>query len=252
MRQLSSEFGLDRPVGERFVTTFGRALSGDFGQSVYYGRSVSDIMGETLGVTLRRFALALSVGSLTGVGAGFVASLWGWSRVRYVFVATNGLPAFILMILLLWALVTFGSLSPGNSPVVYEFAAVLCAALYGFGAVGLLVLSRLDLGERRNRQSDFLLLLRAPKFDASVILLRASIPAMLSVVANSATNVMTAVTFAEFVFGLKGFAVIFIRSCERGDLAIVAAGSLALALILLSLQRIADWAGRRIDSRIEI
>jgi peptide/nickel transport system permease protein len=250
VRQLSGELGLDRPVWERFFSALGRALHGDLGRSIYYARPVTAVLADTLGVTMFRFGLALLIGSLAGGGAGFASAVLNRPKARYVFAATNGLPAFVLMILLLWALVTLGRLSPRNAPVVYELAAVVCPALYAFGAVGLLVSSRLALGEGRNRQSDFLLLLRAPRIDASLILLRASLPAVLSVVANSATTVMTAVTFAEFTFALPGFAVIFIRSCERGDLALVAAGSLVLALTLLILQRVADWGSRRIDSRL--
>ncbi|MCZ6654711.1 MAG: ABC transporter permease [Planctomycetota bacterium] len=248
--ELNKQYGFDRPIFERYARTLFSFAKGDFGDSVYYGMPASDIIVTAMPLTLARMFAAILLGCTLGaVGMMSIAT----HRVRwgvFVFSATYSIPAFSLMVCVLLVTVRFAGVAPSGNRLLFEALTVLCASFYALGATGVYLSKRLDLTNQRSRHADFLLLLRAPARDAVKLLFRPALPGFLSVTANAATTVLTAVTFAEFVFDLPGFSVIFIRSCERGDMSVVALGSSILAVILLMLQKMAGVFSRAADARL--
>ena len=70
--ELIKRFGLDRPLGERYIIYIGRLLRGDLGETFKYpGKSVADILREdlpnTLYLTLTSLLLAYLIGTIGGV-----------------------------------------------------------------------------------------------------------------------------------------------------------------------------------------
>ena len=57
---LNKQMGLDRPLLVRYVEYVGKALRGDFGQSLLYSRPVADVLGDRLGNTLILAALCFT------------------------------------------------------------------------------------------------------------------------------------------------------------------------------------------------
>jgi peptide/nickel transport system permease protein len=250
VREMSERYGLDQPLAWRYFKSLGALLSGDFGISVVFGEPIGSLLFGKMAESLARFFVALALGA--GLALIFAPRIVvrdiHWAR--YVLLAFSSTPAFVLMVLALVLLGALLPISPSRSPVTFELAAIVLAALYAASVIGLSLLDRLDFRVRRSRQADLLMLLRAPTQEMVEILLRGNLPGVLAVAANVSTGVLTTLTFAEFVFDLPGFSVTFIRACQRGDMAVVAFGSLALALILLVLQQSADIMARWVDRRL--
>jgi peptide/nickel transport system permease protein len=102
---LRRDLGLDKPIHERFLAFLGNALQGDFGQSFYHRRPVSDVIVERLPATIELSLVALVIALATSIPLGVLAAI----RKNSIFdrMATVGsligvsLPGFWFGILLL-------------------------------------------------------------------------------------------------------------------------------------------------------
>ncbi|MBD2893288.1 Glutathione transport system permease protein GsiC [Actinomadura sp. RB99] len=66
--RLRAEYGFDEPIPVQYVHYLGRALRGDFGDSVSGGRPVTSVIGDALPSTLQLVAAALALAVLLGGG----------------------------------------------------------------------------------------------------------------------------------------------------------------------------------------
>jgi peptide/nickel transport system permease protein len=72
---LAKEWGLDKPILEQYVVYIWKAVQLDFGMSYYYKtRTVTEILGPTLPVSLHLGLMALTIAVIFGVGLGVLAA----------------------------------------------------------------------------------------------------------------------------------------------------------------------------------
>jgi oligopeptide transport system permease protein len=101
LAQIEAFYGYDRPLGERFVTSLGNVLQGEFGPSaVYANRTVTQIIGESFPVSLQLGAISLLLALLLGVPAGILAAVKRNTWLDYlpmsVSMAGICLPTFVM------------------------------------------------------------------------------------------------------------------------------------------------------------
>ncbi|MEU6745892.1 ABC transporter permease [Spirillospora sp. NPDC046719] len=72
--RLRAEYGFDDPIPVQYVHYLGRALRGDFGDSVSSGRPVTSVIGDALPSTLQLVAAALGLAVLLGGGLALAAT----------------------------------------------------------------------------------------------------------------------------------------------------------------------------------
>jgi peptide/nickel transport system permease protein len=100
----NERFGLNEPIIVQFFLYIGQLLRGDLGDSIRYGRPVTDILIERLPTTIELAFYALLFASITGVLLGLLAALRRNSRtdVTTMFVAILGvsIPIFVLALML--------------------------------------------------------------------------------------------------------------------------------------------------------
>jgi len=97
--KLRSEWGLDRPLWEQYLTAFGRALTGNFGVSTQTGRPASALLAEALPPTLALTAFAFVLSIVLGVGLALTASL---TRVRWLRNVLFSLPPIGVSVPVFW------------------------------------------------------------------------------------------------------------------------------------------------------
>jgi ABC-type dipeptide/oligopeptide/nickel transport system permease component len=73
---LRHDMGLDQPLAERFVRFVGRALQGDFGQSLFQRRPVAAVIGERLPATIELSVAALLLALVIAIPLGAVAGVY--------------------------------------------------------------------------------------------------------------------------------------------------------------------------------
>ena len=66
------DMGLDRPLVEQYALWFGRAVRGDFGNSIHLRRPAAGLVGETLPGTIELAVAAMLVASVLGLAGGLL------------------------------------------------------------------------------------------------------------------------------------------------------------------------------------
>ncbi len=248
---LRVHLGLDSPLLHRYFLSLWRMLHGDFGESFFYGMPASTLVSRLAPPTLIRAFAALMLGFLGGLAVALYAVRRRSHRIRDLFSVIQSIPAFCFLVLLLWLASRGLGLTPLSAPALFEFFGICAAAAYPFGAVGGLVHDSLSPWGPSSRHEDLLRLLHAPEREIQRVLFWETLPTATGICLNALVPVLTGITFAEFLFGLRGFGAAFIHSCERGDLSVIAAGSLLVSAVLLVSQRAGDELLHRIDPRIK-
>jgi ABC-type dipeptide/oligopeptide/nickel transport system permease component len=98
--------GLDRPLGERYVTFLWRAAQGDFGDSYRSRQPVTRLIAEQAGATLQLAAGGLVVAVVLGLGLGLIAGLkpnsWRDTLCMTIALAGVSMPSFWIGMLLIY------------------------------------------------------------------------------------------------------------------------------------------------------
>lgn len=109
IKQITAEFGLDRPVWEQLVSWYAGAVQGDFGTSYTLGRPVGDVVFSRLPLTLELTFIAITFAVLTGLAMGVASAVrrnsWMDNVLRVTAVTGLSVPNFWLGLLL----ITFSS-----------------------------------------------------------------------------------------------------------------------------------------------
>ncbi|MHB2167677.1 ABC transporter permease [Alsobacter sp. R-9] len=109
--ELRARIGLDQPIPVQYAGWVTRALSGDFGTSLWTGRPVIEEIGQHVWPTLQLTVLALVIGAGLAVPTGvLMARLRGRfadGAMRVVTVAGLTIPSFWLGIVMILALATW-------------------------------------------------------------------------------------------------------------------------------------------------
>ncbi|WP_289042576.1 ABC transporter permease [uncultured Aliiroseovarius sp.] len=122
--QMRRDIGLDRPIHERFFVFIGNAVRGDFGDSFYHRRPVTDVIAERLPATIELSLVALIIALVTAIPLGVLAAI----RKNSIFdkIATVGsllgvsLPGFWFGILLLMLFAVQMQILPVSGRIGYS------------------------------------------------------------------------------------------------------------------------------------
>lgn len=267
--QLTRYYGLDRPVAAQYGEYLRGLVTGDLGVSTTNRRPVVDLVGERLPWTLLLMGAATLLATVLGAVAGVQS---GWRKGRRIdggllalFVTLQNVPVYLLATFVL-GLFAVGlgwlPLAGGSTPfaaygplgqvgdVVRHLvlpAGVLAAHLAAFQYLLVRASMVSELG------ADYLLLGQAKGLRARRLQYRyAARNALLPVVANTAVTLSAAVTgtvFVERVFAYPGIGRLLFDSIGSRDYPVLQACFLVLAIMVVSLNLLADLATRRLDPR---
>jgi peptide/nickel transport system permease protein len=73
LAQIRAEYGLDQPIPVQLLTYLNKALHGDLGRSIFFGRPVSELILQSFPVTLLLTSVVMVFASLIGILLGVVA-----------------------------------------------------------------------------------------------------------------------------------------------------------------------------------
>lgn len=217
--------------------------TGNLGFSVFHQRPALNVVTDLVPVSLVRFAFA----ALLGTALGFLFGTRRWMSLLSSQAACFGLlavPAFTIAALTLWIAARLASLTPISAPAFFGVITVLIASIPTTVLTGTTLSEWLYGDHPPTRTRQYLAYSGAPENYTRLLLIREALPSIAAVIANSLISVLTAVTFCEYVFSLRGFGNTFLTATQRGDMPIVIAGSLIALLILLPAQ----FAGDAISS----
>lgn len=252
------QYGLDRPLPVQYIEWLGRALVGNFGESLYFRTSVSAIVAERMPVTLGLGAAAILFALLLSVPLGVVAALrpnsWIDRLTLTIAVIGQAMPTFWFALLLMFFFgVTLKVLPISGSDTWLHF--VLPAISLGYYATpAIMRLTRSGMLEVLG--SDYIRTARAKGLRPGTVLFKHALRnAIAPVVALSAVQLgfmLGGSVVIETVFALHGVGYLAWESIAHNDFPVVQAIVLLISLFYIVLTLLADLANAWLDPRIRI
>jgi oligopeptide transport system permease protein len=265
LRQLDHQYGLDRPVGERYLTYMGGLLHGDLGLSlVQPGTSVNDLLADGIPVSLTLGGLSLLVALAVGVPLGVLAAVrrnhpLADHLAMGIMLVLYAAPALVLIPLLVTVFaVRLGWLPPsgwGDDGWLGVKDAVLPVLVLASGSAGYFARSVRSFMLEVVRQ-DYMRTARAKGLPRRRILYRHALKNTLipftSVLGPSLAFLIMGSFIVESQFGINGIAAITVQATLAGDYAVTMATTMILGAIVIVVNALTDIAYAAVDPRVTL
>jgi peptide/nickel transport system permease protein len=272
-----AEAGLDRPVLVQYARWLGGALRGDFGESLASARPVTDILAESLPISLALGVLSLALTFLIGVTVGAIQAV---RRGRGTDVAMTVLtttvyaaPSYWLALALIavftygaarWGfpaalrLPAFGMRDPAREAVgiaaiidLVRHAVLPVFVLTAIGAAGIARYARSSIADIL--RMEFVRTAWAKGLDARGVYARHALsnalPPLVILLALSLPGIVAGAIFVETVFALPGMGRVMVAAIAARDYPVVMGATVLYAAIVILANLAADLLLPWLDPR---
>ena len=256
---VEAKYHLNQPLHRQYLLYIKGLLQGDLGPSYkYLGRTVNDVIGDTLPVSMQLGLLALCIAILFGLIAGVISSVTArtlWDRFS-MFVATAGIstPNFVLGALLIYFLSHRYKLFPPALWEGFQYA-ILPAITLGLAPAAYIArLTRSSILET-NRQ-DYVRTARSKGLSEGAILLRHilknAITPVVTILGPLTAALVTGSFVVEFIFSVPGMGKFFITAVTNRDYPLIMGVTLIYAVLIVIANLMVDLLYTLIDPRIRL
>jgi oligopeptide transport system permease protein len=254
---LQAKYHLDEPMWMQYGRFLGDLVQGDLGPSLRYrGRSVNDIIKDSLPVSAQLGALALALALVVGIPAGVFAALRQntWADYSSTFIAVLGvsIPNMVLGPLLIWIFAveldwlpaaTWGGWRYWILPM-FTLGTALSASIARLTRASLLQVIR----------EDYIRTARAKGLrERSVVVVHAlknSMIPVITILGPLFAAILTGTFVVEQIFGIPGMGKHFITSVGNRDYPLVMGVTLVYAIALVVANLLVDIVYAWLDPRI--
>ena len=263
--KLYTEMGLDRPLLVRYAEYMGKALTGDFGQSIVFRQPVAEVLWDRLGNTLVlaavSFAVIVPISILFGVLAG-MRERSPLDRAVSVFSSIGAsIPEFAMGVFLIAVFVVWLGLLPGTSPlrpdgvwpVWSQFVLpVLVVTLYDAGY--LIAMIRASMVEVMRQPYVRTAVLKGMPFRRVITrhAMRNALITPFTVILLQLNYLVSGLVVVETVFAYPGFGRMMLEAALAKDIAILEAGALVAVAVTMLTQLFGDLGYMALDPRIRV
>ena len=257
-RNLEAHYGLDKPLWQQYTKTLGDiVLHGDLGPSFKYAnRTVNELIGESLPVSMELGIYGMIVAILIGVTAGIVASLRPNTAMDYVpmSLAMAGicLPTFVLGPLLI---LVFGLWLKWFNPSGWDEPADRVLPALTLGIYYAAYLARLTRGGMLEILSqDYIRTARAKGAgEVRVILkhaLRGGLLPVVSFMGPALAGIISGSFVVETIFQIPGLGRYFVTAAFNRDYTMVIGTVIFFAVLIVIFNLIVDVAQVYLNPRL--
>ena len=259
VRNVEARYGLDQPLAQQYASYLGGVLRGDLGPSYkYLDRDVSDVIAESLPVSLQLGAAALALALAGGVSVGLVS---GMRRGRaldrgLVMLSLLGVsvPSFVLGAALILGVALYLDWLPGGlweSPAHVLLPALTLAALPLATIAQLTRASVIEVAQR-----DFVRTARAKGVPERVVrrrhVLRNALLASITYFGPLLAMLLTGSFVVEKIFAVPGMGRFFVTAVTNRDYPLVLGVTLVYAALVVVANLIVDLLYAWLDPRIRV
>jgi len=252
--------GYNRPFVARYVEWVGKALRGDFGDSIRFKAPVSDLLWDRLGNTgilaLCVFAIMIPLSLLLGVLSGMREGSTLDRSISFMSILTTSVPEFAsatflvaLFVFKLGWLPGTSSMTGGFNPVELVLP-VAVLVLYDFGYVARM--TRASMAEVMTSQYIRTAVLKGlPR--RTVIMghaLRNALIAPFTVIVLQLNWLLSGVIVVEVFFAYRGFGKLLYDGATFGDIYLIEACTLVAVFVAVFSQFISDVGYTLLNPRI--
>ena len=256
---LEAKYGLDKPMGQRYLTYMADALHGDFGDSLKQrGRTVMDIIKMKFPVSAKVGGVSVLVSLLLGIPLGCLAALKRGKTVDSIIsvVATCGIavPSFVICTVLMYFFGVKLKLLPtmGLTSLKHYVMPVMALSFYPTAYImRLMRSSMLDvLGQ------DYMRTAKAKGVHGFKILfkhaLRNAILPVITYVGPMLAYTVTGSFVVEKIFTIPGLGGEFIGAIQGRDYTLIMGTTIFLATLIIIMNVVVDICYKIVDPRIKL
>ena len=254
---LNAKYGLDDPIPLQYIHWVGNLLQGNLGPSYkFVDRSVNDIVGDGLMVTIQLGLMAFALSVLVGIPLGIFAALghnrWPDYLSTGISIIGIALPSFVLAIMLilffgvtLHVLPTKGWKGPDTwiLPTI-ALAGFPIAVIARYTRASMLEVTRKDY--IRTAQSKGVA-------DGNVVtrhMIRNALIPVVTILGPTLAFLVTGSFIIETIFAIPGVGRYYITSISQHDYGVLMAMTILYAFAVAFLNLVVDVAYAYIDPRI--
>lgn len=256
---VEAKYHLDKPVWQQYLLYLQGLLQGDLGPSYkYLGRTVNDIVKDTLPVSLQLGLLAFGVAVIAGMTLGILSVAKPYSIIDRLgmFSATMGIsiPNFVLGAVLILLLAHRFKLFP---PALWEDwrHSILPALTLGLGPAAFIArLLRSSILETLSQE--FIRTARAKGLNKTAVLfkhvLKNSMTPVVSFLGPLAATLVTGSFIVEYIFSVPGMGKFFITAVTNRDYPLIMGVTLVYSALILLANFLVDMAYAYLDPRLRV
>ncbi|MBN4050006.1 ABC transporter permease [Nitrospira defluvii] len=256
---IEAKYHLDKPIVTQYELYLKGLLRGDLGPSYkYLGRTVNDIISDTLPVSIQLGALALLIALILGLTAGLASGAFAqtpWDKFS-MFVATAGIsiPNFVLGAFLI---LIFSHQLKIFPPALWEDARSVVLPAFALGLAPAAYIARLTRSSiLEEKYKDYVRTARAKGLPEINILfkhiLRNAIAPVITVLGPLTATLVTGSFVIEFIFSVPGMGKFFITAVTNRDYPLIMGVTLVYALLIVVCNLVVDVFYTLIDPRITL
>ena len=254
LESLRKRLGLLDPLHIQYVKWVYNAFRGDFGNSLYSGKSVMDDILHRLPITFEITVLALAIGVLAGVPIGIISAVKQntfidyWLRFWSVFFLAA--PTFWIGILVILAgAIWFNYIPPlGYHSLIEEPMENLTQIMWPsiiLASHGMAIMARMTRSTMLEvLREDYIRTARAKGLAGRVVLVRHALKNALIPVITLAgltfAGLMGGTVLLEYIFGVPGMGSLFIQAILIQDYTMVQGVIVVFAAIFMAVNLIID------------
>jgi ABC-type dipeptide/oligopeptide/nickel transport system permease component len=260
---LDHSLGVDRSIFQQWLTFLQHAVTGSFGDSVRFQRSVGSLLGERLPVTLWLMGYASVLVVAIGVPLAMVAvsapGRWPDHVVRVFNFVALGAPSAVVGILAIQVLAIDHQVFPpggfGDGVVGHLRSLLLPSLTLALGLVPLVVRS-LRSAMLKVIGSDHVTVARAKGVPERRLrrrhILRNALPPAVVVLSVNLAYLVGSTLIVEKVFSLPGLGSLMLDGVSGRDFALVQGVTLCFAIIVTLIGLAADLLQAALDPRVDL
>lgn len=256
LRAIRERFGLEKALPMQYLTFIGRAMKGDFGESIYYGLPVFDIILQRLPASLELVGAAkvisLSIGLLAGVLAARRRGGWVDNLVRWFSFCGLAMPNFWIAMLLIFIFSLHLKVLPTGGRGGIDHLLMPAFSLGWYFSAGYTRLTYSSLLQVLN--SEYIRLARIKGLPEILVVGKHALKnALIPVVTLAGMNLVIMISGAvaiETVFAWPGLGLLMYHGAIYRDFNIVQAVIFFISVMMVAINLLVDILYAYLDPRI--
>ena len=255
---VEAKYHLNEPLWRQYGLYLGGLMKGDLGPSYkYLGRTVNDVIADTLPVSAELGILALLIAAVLGVGSGTLAAVNGGAVDRMnIILATIGIsvPSFVLGALLVLVFSHTFHLLP---PALWEDPRNAILPALALGLAPAAYIARLTRSAVLGVQGqDYIRTARAKGLSEGTIirrhLLRNALTPVVTILGPLAAGLITGSLVVEYIFSIPGMGKFYITAATNRDYPLIMGVTLVYAIFIVLANLAVDLINAYLDPRIRL
>lgn len=260
LQVLDEKYGLNQPLGQRYVTYINNLLHGDLGISLQFSdQKVTTLLGSRIGVSIQLGLQAIVFGTLVGVVLGTVAAMrhntWIDTFCSLFAILGRSAPNFVVAVLLQYVFAVTLSLLPiglWNEGFRSSILPTLALSISPMADTSRFI--RTEMIEVLG--SDYIELARAKGMsEVRLVLthgLRNALIPLVTIVGPLTVSLITGSMVVENIFAIPGIGEQFTKSVLSNDYSTIMAVTVLFSTLLVVVIFLMDVLYQLIDPRVRV